>query len=1582
MNRTSGILRPGGPLSVLAFVALCLGLLAVGVTKELPLGAIRGYAVMSESGKALKNATVVLRPVDADPDAMPGTRLARTDEEGRFQFANVVAGNYSMEAFSRAHALDSYSLYVQEGRTEVVTLELGPQGPNLQLYANQHVFLPNEAPRIEAHGFTQENELGLSIYRVPFESVVKAKSLYQVLSPLAYSQPGFDIDRSPTVRRIASESRTITERDDEGVFRETVELPKLEPGLYWVRITSGGESRGTWLAISRIALVTKSAHGSVLAYATYLDTGKPVQGAKIQLAQGEAVRDTGVVTDGQGVARFTVPEGDDEDRQTMVVATLAESKAFVSLYQYENRRSGAARIHVITDRPVYRPGDRVQFKGIVRMPADPGTGRLYALPSGGTAEVEVKDPEGGSIQRTTLDVNAHGSLHGGFDLVPDVVGSYQLICRYRGSEQTTYVPVAAYRKPEFRMTVLPERSFFPRGDKVRMKVSCEFYFGGPVAGARLNAMVYRAPRWETNDLGEDDGEEPDYDEEGGYSGEYVGDLEAVTDGNGEAVLEFDSRQGEREGDETLDSILTFEVSGTETGDKYFQGKGQALVTRGEIGLRAEPDRYVVAPGEPIRIALTAVRNEDQRPAAGETIRLEYGFEDWSANRSQFVREGTQTAQTDEEGVARVDLPTNRLGSFLVKASLRDRRGNTVRAECYSYVWRDGAGQLPGVAPKLQLVLDKRAYAPGERVQAVLRTDRPGGSALVTVEADKVLFSKVVNLRSTTSVSIPLDVSAIPNATIAAAYVRNKAFLQSSKRVRVDSPSTRLVVQVTPDRRDYKPRETVAYRIQTTTPDGKPVRCEVALGVVDEAVFAIREDRSDPVAGFYPTRTNNVETGYSFPELYLDGGDKSPVNSEIRQNFKDTAYWNPTIVTGSDGEATVNVVLPDDLTSWRATATAVSDATACGKAATNVRSRKDLMVRLSAPSVMVQGDDVRVTASVTNATGRPLDARVALEGAGFAITGERTRTVRCDGDAPQTVEWTVRPLEPGQASLTVAATTGGPSDAMRAKVRVKPHGRLRASYASGMLTEPTTVLRFERLPNAQEGQVELTLTPSLGSTMLAALDELVDYPYGCTEQTMSRFMPAVVVLKTLRDLGMPRPDLEAKIADVSRRSLVRLSRFQSYNGGWGWWEHDEPDPGMTALVLEGLWRCREAGLEANPRLAERGVQWIQEFLQQPQPKLSMEDRAYLCYAWILHQSNDASLAALQRVDTAQLNAIGWAYQALAWKHFRARNAEEQALCETKAMAALQSLWKRANRSGFQVSFEASESDGWYSSYGVEASARALEAIARIRPDDPGIAGIIQYLLVARRSDSWTSTRDAAQVLSGLSLFMAKEFARSGGAPTRLTVKHGNRTIGQWTVQAGPNSLQPLVLEIPWSECPTGANIIEILREGPATPSYGFATSQTPFEKEIGMLANNSGLTVDRTYHTLAAEPMEDGTRRLMPSKNPVASFESGKPVRCRITLDAKRRFQFVLVEVPTPSNMRVVENVEPEYWSWWYSSIQVLDDRVALFVRDLPPGQHVIEINLRAEAPGRAVALPALAYEMYQPERRGSSAATTLEVRSR
>jgi len=191
----------------------------------------------------------------------------------------------------------------------------------------------------------------------------------------------------------------------------------------------------------------------------------------------------------------------------------------------------------------------------------------------------------------------------------------------------------------------------------------------------------------------------------------------------------------------------------------------------------------------------------------------------------------------------------------------------------------------------------------------------------------------------------------------------------------------------------------------------------------------------------------------------------------------------------------------------------------------------------------------------------------------------------------TVNWTVDTSAIGTADFLGKALTDEESDALELAIPVRPWGlhlnAARSGSLSGDKTETNETLSLPSDINPDASSLRIDLAPSVAGTLMSALDFLSSYPYGCVEQTMSSFLPNILVAQAVKELGLSAPppsvELESKIA----AGLQRLYQFQHDDGGWGWWETDQTHPFMTAYVVAGLAQAREAGYAIDENRLERG-----------------------------------------------------------------------------------------------------------------------------------------------------------------------------------------------------------------------------------------------------------------------------------------------------------------------------------------------------------------------------------------------------------
>jgi uncharacterized protein YfaS (alpha-2-macroglobulin family) len=416
--------------------------------------------------------------------------------------------------------------------------------------------------------------------------------------------------------------------------------------------------------------------------------------------------------------------------------------------------------------------------------------------------------------------------------------------------------------------------------------------------------------------------------------------------------------------------------------------------------------------------------------------------------------------------------------------------------------------------------------------------------------------------------------------------------------------------------------------------------------------------------------------------------------------------------------------------------------------------------------------------------------------------------------------------------------------------------------------------------------------------------------------------------------------------------------------------------MTALVLDGLDRARSTGYDVAVAKPENAVNWGMSFLK-GKNTASDRDKLYLTYS-LLRWKKLAAAEFLQRINLKdRIKKVGkekirfpsattLALGALAY-HEAKREGEAQKL--------LDRLLKLADR-GIQTATWSDDEQSW----GSEPSALALVALQELRPEASIIPNVVRSLMRQRQGKEWSSTRDTAYSLIGLTAYLKHTHELNEISTATVTIAGRNLPAV---------SLDPKVLAdprrtifIPRSDLPAGPIQVQISQSG---GGHAYYTAELKGLEVAPMLLEKStdpGLQIERAYYRMEARQMENGEQKLLPTLKPLTQFRSGDLVRVVLTIHSNVSREFVLVEEPTPSDCRVTERDEladGEEWSWWWSRTVIMDDHLAFFARRIPKGESKITYNMRAEQVGTSSALPSTVRNMYDPGRWASSAEAKIEV---
>ncbi|MCP3916218.1 MAG: alpha-2-macroglobulin [bacterium] len=673
---------------------------------------------------------------------------------------------------------------------------------------------------------------------------------------------------------------------------------------------------------------------------------------------------------------------------------------------------------------------------------------------------------------------------------------------------------------------------------------------------------------------------------------------------------------------------------------------------------------------------------------------------------------------------------------------------------------------------------------------------------------------------------------------------------------------------------------------------------------------------------------------------------------VRSDFRETALWRPDLVTGDDGRGTCTLEWPDSTTSWRATARASSRAAHFGQVVRSAaRTSMPLVVRLQTPRFFIAGDEATIAALVDNNTESGLEFAPALMVEGLEVLGwldgDELRPGRpvprtIDAGGQERVEWRVRAREVGEAQLVAQVLSGELTDAMERKLPVHEYGLEVFSSDAGKLTAAKLEHVFDLPAERRPGSTRMTVsvTPSIATTMLDALPYLVRYPYGCTEQTLSRFVPAVVVQKTLQDLGVSKElvasaafgGIEAAFTDktqpqgkeayeelerVIADGLARIEGAQRSDGSWGWWPGGSADPYMSAYAVWALTLAKEAGVDVSDAMIRRGAAWVEEHI------VEAETRPDLA-AWMMH-AVAARLASLGR--QSEHNRFMVAGRDTLWRQRDELNAYSRALF---ALACHDMGWDdqaltlaRNIANGVQVDADPGSSglsgaDGgqrartahwgdegvvWrWSSGGVEATAFCLQALMQIDPDNALVAPAMTWLVQNRRGAQWKSTKDTSIVVLALADYLRASGELSGTAGYRLTVNGEELASVQLTGEEMLDAPSTFVVEAPRD----GANTIVLERTSGDGPLY-WTVGASFFSVEDPIPARAADLFVRRDVFRLVERPtLLRGSvfdRVRLEGGDEVVS---GDRLEVVLTVEAKNHLEYLVFEDHKAAGLEATE----------------------------------------------------------------------------
>ncbi len=1511
----------------------------------------------------------------------PGAGSATSNFNGVYSLRDLKPGTYGFTATKSGFRpyQSQTGIIVKEGEDiRGVDHFLTAEEEKVKIAVYQEVYPLKKEITFAVRAFRSE-DFGLSFHHIPMQWYLKNPQAFHDL--LLGETP---LDR---FKKVYNEQFGFERYRPYTWFTKKIKIAQpFEPGIYLVRATTSGAEDRNFIFVSNIGVVVKRGKGSLLAYALNFGTNQPEKGVDIFLLRGSPPGEVKKAkeknlfkwilglftnnhillkgkTDAKGI--FRVERG--ITGSDILVAGLKQGQGIgVS----ESYRSSAEvfeglKFYLYTDRPVYRPGHRVFFKGIVRV----DEGKELRLKPLQDVEIELKDSGGRTVATLEKTTDDKGCLNGSFDLLPEAGhGRYTLWVKGPKARSVGHFFVQAYRKPDFKIDLATDKSAYVSDDTVTCRIHAAYFFGSPLANASVTYRIYqkmaRRPHYRYWWEGE-------YYRTDGYQS-LIRSGTSRTDAQGFVSVAFVPSP------KSYDRTIIIEAEVAAPSGRKVSAKKTVLYNQSLYQIEITHLPCVHRLDRPLDMEVE-IRDINGKPVqAAFTLSLEQ--EVWNPIRSRYEKPMmplyTGAFETDAGGVARLGIPSGDLtpGYTRLLIAAVDPRGERVVRSAHLWLYDGLSSDFNYNYAGLELRLDREDYREGDTARLLVNSPVKKGTILFTMEGQSIIEHRVISMGARTLViEIPVKKDYAPNVFLSVLQNEGNRLYHKKVSLNVAVEGKEIRIETAFDKKEYRPGEAAELNIRALDAAGKPVQGDFSVGVVDEAVYYIRPDHTVPIHSyFYAKRAPWVSTSYSFPIRYLGGAVKSRGSQSIRKDFRDTAFWVPDIATDQAGRATVRIPFPDNLTTWVATVRGHSAGNLFGEKREKALVTKPLITSLKPPRFFVEGDRTEVRAVNVNRTDDPLEeVRSLLEvAAPVFLLDSPEKTVQIPKQGTGQLTWRVLINKGrGETPIRVHTRAGVFGDGEECTVKVLDRGLPRVYHFSGR-----TVNNRARIEIPVPGEhalpvtsLELETTPHPALAGLTSLDYLASFPYGCVEQTLNSFVPLVCYSIALKDLGLS-PDHLARVEGKIGSGLRKLEGFQASDGGFGWWKDSERDLYLTSLVLLGLSKVRETDPEQVGKIMKRAATYIRKQIR----RTALRDLlAFGLYALSEAGYRDDVLVKTLKSGAGQMDALTLSLSTLALANHGMTEAARS--CAEKLTRMLVN-----DRNG--AYFQEPESYGHRLS--VETTAYGLLALLRTFPDRPVINAVLDWLVLQKTGRYWISTKTTGVVISALSEYIRLKKDTISFADQTVSVSVNGRDVPDVRVsRLGILKGKGLVASLPSEDIVRGKNVVEIKAE----KDLSYALKLETFLEADPIPPGISGCHLPLTKKVYAVNRVHDsrGNSRIM--SRPLEKGERlsvGQEIRVEVRFTPGRDYRYFILEDGLPSGFEVVDFEKDSGTSWWSPCThkERRDEKVVFFFDRLDKGRELrVEYILRSELNGDFYLPPARLYGMYRPDISSNSGSGKLIV---
>lgn len=1295
---------------------------------------------------------------------------------------------------------------------------------------------------------------------------------------------------------------------------------------------------------------------------------------------------------------------------------------------------------IFTDRGLYKPGETITFRGIDRN-LKKGSYSPYA------GEYKIKFTSSGwkpvVYDETEGSTSNSGTFWGKWTIPENFKpGSYAIEYTRETdgkmhTERKTF-SVQFFQRLRFEASASIEDLTYIRGDELQGEIKASFLGGGSLADCSYTTWWSRVPKW-YKPTGE---EYKNYRFGPMYS--YDG---STTAGKGKGALSGDGIAfvSQKSGGEKLKGTAysyRLEARITDQGNQMITANASALVhpasyyigvskIKNKSGFPKKGDTleydYILAPVD---------KTDTQISGKSKEMKIELLREEWkqvqqvgwngdifSRYEKEMIAEEEKTISLDKTGSFSVTPPKG--GAYILRLSAADSKGNEVITETRFYatssdwIWygRDNAEEI-------EFVADKTIYNVGETASILLQSPIPKGKYLFTIEREGIFSEKIINLESSTSVlEIPIEEKYLPivYVTLSSYSIRTKEPDHDFSTPDLDKPkgifgatalhvNTDLVafdIKIETDKSFYRPGEEAKISV-TATHKGMPVpEAEITIMAVDRGVIdLINYHVPNPVDFFYnPKNFPSCVEGNDSRSLLIDpvtyevrnlfGGDAGGSKMKQRKNFDATAYFNPSIITDAQGQASCTFTLPDSLTAYRITAVGVKiNSFAIQEGEIGVQN--PLSVRDVMPSRLRVTDKAEAGVIISNLdmeahtvtvslktydgierTGEPTSKNGIIRAAGSGIVnGETEKSITVEPGKTEPLMFEVEALKEGFITLEYTVKSNILNEQLIKPIQIESSyswetvttsGEVRSEKEGGKATAEEFIVFPSEIDNTK-GEFFLQLDPTRIGVLREAVRYVFNYPYGCLEQRAARLLPLVIFKNYISVFG-----LESKISDtddVIKEELLNWAEYQKGDGGFPYWSDGRDSSYGVSLRLGEIIAIaieNEIPIPVSESGKQINIEKLKKYIDQIISNTKSINRAYPNYVRQLLGSTVSNDDIDKIVKNEDSSISDLAFSALT---FLEKGEWEKA----EEVADIIKNYMTFTTRGVDITAKSEGGMSWFFfSDDSERFALTLHLFSKLDPNNDINTRLMYELMEKQKAGNgyWQNTASTAQVLMAISVYIKENKLENTDFTATAFLDNKEFLSGSFKGVTAPIIKKQVTLAegIPGSALRNKNIPLEITKEGKGRLFY--TTSMKYPIPPIEQVPRDEGISIFMELTDIETGKKIEGN-----------ILKAGGIYKAKVFVSSVRDRTFLALQAPIPSGGEIMnaafatsatfgefdkDDESENNYGYGISNQVIYDNEIRYFWNRFPKGVQQVDFIFRAVRKGEYPTPAAFAECMYQPE---------------